>query len=100
MQCTCARYSFALKMPGNLPLDAATPLLCVGIIVYSPMKHYGMDKGGNFGVIGLGGLGHMAAKISKVFGLIVIVLSTSATNEKEAHKNLETDHFVISKDEA
>ncbi|CAK9873821.1 unnamed protein product [Sphagnum jensenii] len=59
---------FVLKMPTNLPLDAAAPLLCAGITVYGPMKHYQMDvPGKHFGVVGLGGVGHMAVKFGKAF---------------------------------
>lgn len=61
----CCRY--ALKIPDTLPLVAAAPLLCAGITTYSPMKHYGLDKPGiKIGVVGLGGLGHMAVKFGKV----------------------------------
>jgi D-arabinose 1-dehydrogenase-like Zn-dependent alcohol dehydrogenase len=90
---------FALKVPENLPMDAAAPLLCAGITVFSPMKHFEMEKGGkNFGVIGLGGLGHMAAKIAKSFGMNVTVISTSPNKEKEARENLHADNFLVSKD--
>jgi len=59
--------SFVLKFPKTLPLDAGAPLLCAGITVYSPMRHYGLDKRGQrIGVVGLGGLGHMAVKFAKV----------------------------------
>ena len=67
-----ARYDplacrYALHVPDNLPLDAAAPLLCAGITVYSPMMHYGLNKPGmKLGVVGLGGLGHMAVKFGKV----------------------------------
>jgi threonine dehydrogenase-like Zn-dependent dehydrogenase len=88
-----------LKMPTNLPLDAATPLLCVGIMVYSPMKHYQMDIAGkHFGVVGLGGLGHMAIKFGKAFGMTVTVFSTSPSKEKEALEVLGADWFIVSKD--
>ena len=64
-QCHVLRY--ALHVPDNLPLDAAAPLLCAGITVYSPMMHYGLNKPGmKLGVVGLGGLGHMAVKLGKV----------------------------------
>ncbi len=54
-------------MPDNLPLHAAAPLLCAGITVWSPMQHYGINKPGmKLGVVGLGGLGHMAVKLGKV----------------------------------
>ena len=52
--------SFCLHVPSNLPMAAAAPLLCAGITVYSPLRHYNLDKPGlKIGVVGLGGLGHM-----------------------------------------
>jgi cinnamyl-alcohol dehydrogenase len=88
-----------LKIPTNLPLDAAAPLLCAGITVYSPMKHFQMDvPGKHFGVVGLGGLGHMAVKFGKAFGMTVTVFSTSPAKEKEAREVLGADHFIVSKD--
>jgi len=90
---------FVLKIPTNLPLDAAAPLLCAGITVYSPMKHFQMDVAGkHFGVVGLGGLGHMAVKFGKAFGMTVTVFSTSPAKEKEAREVLGADHFIVSKD--
>jgi len=78
-------FKFVLKMPENLPVDAAPPLLYAGITVYSPMCYFGMDmKGTNFGLVGLGGLGHMAVKFAKAFGMKVTVFSTSPHKEKEA----------------
>ena len=57
---------YALHVPNNLPLHAAAPLLCAAITVYSPMMHYGLNKPGmKLGVVGLGGLGHMAVKLGK-----------------------------------
>lgn len=92
--------SFVVKVPENLPLDAAAPLLCAGITVYSPMKYFQMtEPGKSLGVVGLGGLGHMAVKFGKAFGLKVTVISTSPSKEKEAREVLGADHFVISKDE-
>lgn len=91
---------FVLKIPDNLPFDAAAPLLCAGITVYSPMKYFQMtEPGKSFGVAGLGGLGHMAVKFGKAFGLKVTVISTSPTKEKEAREALGADHFLISKDQ-
>ena len=61
-----------MKIPENLPFDAAAPLLCAGITVYSPMQHFQMtEPGRRLGVVGLGGLGHMAVKFGKAFGLQV-----------------------------
>ena len=57
--------AFVLRFPANLPLDAGAPLLCAGITVFSPMRHYGLDKPGmKLGVVGLGGLGHMVSATS------------------------------------
>jgi cinnamyl-alcohol dehydrogenase len=78
-------FRFVLKMPENLPLDAPPPLLCAGITVYSPMRYFGMDvQGTNFGLVGLGGLGHIAVKFAKAFGMKVTVFSTTPHKEKEA----------------
>ena len=86
-------------MPENLPADAAAPLLCAGITVYSPMKHFGMtQQGKSFGLIGLGGLGHMAVKFAKAFGLKVTVFSTSPGKEREARDVLGADDFILSTD--
>ncbi|PNW85730.1 hypothetical protein CHLRE_03g207800v5 [Chlamydomonas reinhardtii] len=91
--------SFTLRLPDNLPLDATAPLLCAGITVYSPMKHFGLDKPGmRLGVVGLGGLGHMAVKIGKGLGLHVTVISTSEAKREEAVKVLGADEFIVSKD--
>eukprot|EP00249_Psilotum_nudum_P017799 c26495_g1_i1 orf=225-1310(-) len=90
---------FVLHMPDNLPLDAAAPLLCAGITIYSPMKYFGMtEKGKNFGVVGLGGLGHMAVKFGKAFGLVVTIISTHPSKEEEALHTLGADHFLNSRD--
>ncbi|KAG6551605.1 hypothetical protein Mapa_006683 [Marchantia paleacea] len=91
--------SFCLVVPKNLPLDGAAPLLCAGATVWSPMKRYGMGKSGNrFGVIGLGGLGHIALKFAKAMGMHVTVISTSPSKEKMAREDLGADHFIVSKD--
>lgn len=99
-----ANQKFVFRIPSNLPLDEAAPLLCAGITVYSPMKYLGIhkakNKGKKLGVVGLGGLGHMAVKFGKAFGLDVTVISTSPNKEEEAKKVLGVDHFLVSKDEA
>ncbi|KAL3699253.1 hypothetical protein R1sor_017275 [Riccia sorocarpa] len=92
------RYAF--KMPENLPLEAAAPLLVAGITAYSPMKYFQMESGGkNFGVVGLGGVGHMAVKFAKAMGMHVTVISTSPSKEEEAKKHLGADQFLVSRDE-
>ncbi|OMP01629.1 Alcohol dehydrogenase superfamily, zinc-type [Corchorus olitorius] len=91
---------FIVRIPENLPLDAAAPLLCAGITVYSPLKYYGLDKPGlHVGVVGLGGLGHMAVKFAKAMGAKVTVISTSPNKKKEALENLGADSFLVSKDQ-
>ena len=93
-----APRKFVLHFPDNLDMKAGAPLLCAGITVYSPMKYYGLDKPGmKIGVVGLGGLGHMAVKIAKAFGMDVTVISTSIGKKEEACERLGADHFIVSK---
>nr|XP_011470831.1 PREDICTED: probable cinnamyl alcohol dehydrogenase 1 isoform X2 [Fragaria vesca subsp. vesca] len=92
------RYCF--KIPEDYPLASAAPLLCAGITVYSPMMDHKMNKPGkSLGVIGLGGLGHMAVKFGKAFGLKVTVFSTSMSKKDEALTVLGADSFVVSSDQ-
>lgn len=79
-------------------MDAAAPLLCAGITVYSPMKDNGLleTKGKRIGIVGLGGLGHIAVKFAKAFDHHVTVISTSPSKEKEARENLGVDDFILS----
>ncbi|MEK7358733.1 MAG: NAD(P)-dependent alcohol dehydrogenase, partial [Bdellovibrionota bacterium] len=88
---------YALKIKKGSPLDRVAPLLCAGITTYSPLKRYGTKKGKKVGVVGLGGLGHMAVKIAKAMGAEVVVFSTSPNKEADA-KKLGAKHFVLSKD--
>jgi cinnamyl-alcohol dehydrogenase len=91
---------FVFHIPDKLSLDAAAPLLCAGITVYSPFRYFGLDKPGlHVGVVGLGGLGHMAVKFAKAFGANVTIISTSPSKEKEAIENLGADSFLISRDQ-
>ncbi|KAF6999010.1 hypothetical protein CFC21_015083 [Triticum aestivum] len=96
-----AHKRFVVRVPDSLPLDAAAPLLCAGITVYTPMKKHGMLRaaGKRLGVVGLGGLGHVAVKFGKAFGLHVTVISTSPAKEQEARENLKADDFIISTDD-
>ncbi|KAK8944842.1 putative cinnamyl alcohol dehydrogenase 1 [Platanthera zijinensis] len=92
------RYCF--KIPDGYPPEMAAPLLCAGITVYTPMKRHKMNQPGkSLGVIGLGGLGHMAVKYGKAFGLKVIVFSTSIYKKEEALEILGADEFVLSSDQ-
>ncbi|KAK3411817.1 hypothetical protein EUGRSUZ_I00570 [Eucalyptus grandis] len=90
---------FAIKFPQNMPLDAGAPLLCAGITVYSPMKFFGLDHPGiHLGLVGLGGLGHVAVKFAKAMGVKVTVISSSPGKREEALQRLGADAFLISSD--
>ncbi|XP_057952963.1 probable mannitol dehydrogenase isoform X2 [Malania oleifera] len=90
---------FVVGIPENMPLDGGAPLLCAGITVFSPLKYYGLDKPGmHVGVVGLGGLGHVAIKFAKAFGLHVTVVSTSPHKKEEAIEHLGADSFLVSRD--
>jgi len=92
-------FRYCFQIPDGYPLAKAAPLLCAGITVYTPMMRHNMNQPGkSLGVIGLGGLGHMAVKFGKAFGLKVTVLSTSESKRDEAINLLGADNFVISSD--
>ncbi|KAG8474883.1 hypothetical protein CXB51_031581 [Gossypium anomalum] len=91
---------FIIHVPDNMPLDAAAPLRCAGITVYSSMKHYGLDKPGlHVGMAGLGRLGHVVVKFGKAMGMKITVISTSPNTKDEALKNLGADSFLVSREE-
>src|SRR5580698_2837936 len=87
---------FVLRVPQNLDLAGAAPLLCAGITTYSPMRHWGVTKGKKVGVVGLGGLGHLGVKIAHALGAHVVVFTTSP-NKKDDAIRLGADEVVISK---
>jgi uncharacterized zinc-type alcohol dehydrogenase-like protein len=84
--CIVVREDFVLKIPANLKPEAAAPILCAGVTTYSPMKHWGVKQGDRVGIVGFGGLGHLAAKIAKAMGAEVTVFSTHAEKEKDAQR--------------
>src|SRR5580700_442897 len=87
---------FALRVPTNLDLSGVGPLLCAGITTYSPMRHWGVTKGKKVGVVGLGGLGHMAVKFAHALGAHVVLFTTSPNKKEDAHR-LGADEVVISR---
>ncbi|MGA9966017.1 MAG: NAD(P)-dependent alcohol dehydrogenase [Terriglobales bacterium] len=87
---------FVLRVPSNLKPAGTAPLLCAGITTYSPMRRWGVAKGKKVGVVGLGGLGHMAVKLAHAFGAHVVVFTTSP-NKKEDALRLGADQVVISR---
>ena len=88
---------FVLQIPPNLDLAGAAPLLCAGITTYSPLRHWGITKGKRVGVVGLGGLGHMAVKFARALGGHVVVFTTSPSKSEDAFR-LGADDVVISRD--
>jgi alcohol dehydrogenase (NADP+) len=88
---------FVLRVPENLNLAGAAPLLCAGITTYSPMRHWGVMKGKKVGVVGLGGLGHMGVKFARALGAHTVVFTTSPSKKDDALR-LGADQVVISKD--
>ena len=90
---------YALKVSPRLDLKAVAPLLCAGITTYSPLRHWNVGKGHRLGVLGLGGLGHMAVKFGVAFGAEVTVISTSSKKEADA-KRLGAHGFLLSTDQA
>lgn len=88
---------FVLSVSDKLPLSGVAPLLCAGITTYSPLRKWKISKGHRVGVLGLGGLGHMAVKFAVAFGAEVTVLSTSPNKEQDALK-LGAHKFCVTKD--
>jgi alcohol dehydrogenase (NADP+) len=89
--------NYVLRMPANLPLAACAPLLCAGITLYSPLKHWKAGPDSKVAVIGLGGLGHMGVKLSHALGAEVTVLSQSLKKQADG-KRLGADHFYATSD--
>ncbi|HEX8180908.1 MAG TPA: NAD(P)-dependent alcohol dehydrogenase [Pyrinomonadaceae bacterium] len=87
---------FVLRVPSNLDLAGAAPLLCAGITTYSPMRHWGITKGKKVGVVGLGGLGHMGVKFARAFGAHVVAFTTSPGKTEDALR-LGADEVVVSR---
>ena len=88
---------FVLRVPSNLNLAGAAPVLCAGITTYSPLRRLAAPKGKKVGVVGLGGLGHMGVKFAHAFGAHVVVFTTSPDKKADALR-LGADEVVVSKD--
>ncbi len=102
---TCGGYArevvvdenFAVRVPDALSLDVAAPLLCAGITMYSPLKHWNAGPGRKVAIVGLGGLGHMGVKIAHALGAEVTVLSQSL-RKKDDGLRLGADHYYATND--
>jgi len=91
--------AFVLRVPRGLDPAGAAPLLCAGITTYSPLRHWNVRTGQKVGVVGLGGLGHMALKFARAFGAHVVLFTTSANKTADAMR-LGAHEVVLSKNEA
>ncbi len=89
---------YVLRIPEGIGLDVAAPLLCAGITLYSPLRHWGAGPGKKVAIVGLGGLGHMGVKIAKAMGAEVTVLSQSL-KKREDGLRLGADHYHATGDE-
>jgi uncharacterized zinc-type alcohol dehydrogenase-like protein len=87
---------FVLRVPSNLDLAGAAPLLCAGITTYSPLRHWNVTKDKKVGVVGLGGLGHMGVKLAHALGAHVVVFTTSPKKKDDALR-LGADEVVMSR---
>lgn len=88
--------NYVLRMPQNIPLDRGAPLLCAGITLYSPLRHWKCGPGMKVAVVGLGGLGHMGVKIAAAMGAEVSVLSQSSKKQNDAMKMGAKNFHVMS----
>ena len=87
-----------MKVPDGYPLEAAGPVFCSGITMFTPLVNYGADKGGmRVGVVGIGGLGQMGVRLAKAMGNTVTAISTSPSKEAAA-REIGADNFLVSTD--
>lgn len=91
--------NYVLRIPNSLPLDKAAPLLCAGITLYSPLRHWKVGPGKKVGIVGFGGLGHMGVKIASALGAEVTALSHSERKREDALQ-MGAHHFLSTKDKS
>jgi uncharacterized zinc-type alcohol dehydrogenase-like protein len=91
--------SYVLGIPEGIELDVAAPLLCAGITLYSPLKHWNAGPGKKVGIVGMGGLGHMGVKIAHALGAEVTVLSRTLSKQEDG-KSFGADHYYATSDDA
>ena len=91
--------NYVLGIPEGIGLDAAAPLLCAGITLYSPLHHWGAGPGTKVAIVGMGGLGHMGVKIAHAMGAEVTVLSQTLSKQEDG-KRLGADHYFATSDDA
>jgi uncharacterized zinc-type alcohol dehydrogenase-like protein len=86
---------FVLRIPAGMELSATAPLLCAGITLYSPLRHWGAGPGKKVGIVGLGGLGHMGVKLAHAMGAETVLFTTSPSKVEDG-KKLGADEVIIS----
>ncbi|CAN5596812.1 NAD(P)-dependent alcohol dehydrogenase [soil metagenome] len=91
------KEGYVLSIPDNLPLDTAAPLLCAGITLYSPLRHWNAGPGKSVAILGLGGLGHMGVKLAHAMGAEVTVLSQTLSKQDDGLK-MGADHYYATSD--
>jgi uncharacterized zinc-type alcohol dehydrogenase-like protein len=96
-ECIVVDENYVVRIPNNLKLDAASPLLCAGITLYSPLRHWKAGPGKKLAIVGLGGLGHMGVKLGHAMGAEVTILSQSLKKQADG-KRLGADHFYATSD--
>jgi uncharacterized zinc-type alcohol dehydrogenase-like protein len=93
------KEGYVLSMPDNLPLDASAPLLCAGITLYSPLRHWQAGPGKKVAIVGMGGLGHMGVKLATAMGADVTVLSQSLSKKEDGLKLGAKEYYATSDQE-
>lgn len=91
--------NYAFSIPEGLALDVAAPLLCAGITLYSPLRHWGAKRGAQVAIVGMGGLGHLGVQIAHALGAEVTVLSQSLAKQEDGTR-LGADHYYATSDPA
>jgi uncharacterized zinc-type alcohol dehydrogenase-like protein len=90
------KEGYVLSIPENLPLDAAAPLLCAGITLYSPLKHWNAGPGKKVAIVGMGGLGHMGVKLGAAMGADITVLSQTLSKKEDGLKLGAKEYYATS----
>lgn len=90
------KEGYVLRIPDNLPLDAAAPLLCAGITLYSPLRHWNAGPGKKVAIVGMGGLGHMGVKLAAAMGAEVTVLSQTLSKKEDGLKLGASGYYATS----
>ena len=93
------KEKFVLRIPASLDLAAAAPILCAGVTTYSPLKHWNIKPGDHVGIVGIGGLGHMAVMIARALGAYVVAITTRE-EKRRAAISLGAHEVLVSENEA